>query len=159
MEKKKTKKKLTLSISTTKTYNVSDYKQNKGKTSVVVEKKPPRRWGEKKFQSRENNFNKTKFSSNFSPKKPSVNRNFDIRKMAEERATKRLKDEKENLQSKKGLQGRGKGSAPKREYKLTISKALTDDEIDIKERSLASVRRARMKEKKNLDAEKTKIET
>ena len=37
MVEKKTKK--TLTISTSKPYNISNYKQQKGKTSVVVEKK------------------------------------------------------------------------------------------------------------------------
>ena len=32
--------------------------KSRQKTSVVIEKKAPRRWGEKKFQSRDNNFNK-----------------------------------------------------------------------------------------------------
>ena len=69
MEKKKIKKKLTLTISSTKPYNVPYYKQNKGKTSVVVEKKAPRRWGANKFQSQDNNFNKPKSTGNFFPKK------------------------------------------------------------------------------------------
>ena len=51
MEEKKTKKKLTLTISSTKPYNVPHYKRDKGKTSVVVEKKAPRRWGEKKIKT------------------------------------------------------------------------------------------------------------
>ena len=62
MEKKKIKKKRTLTISSTQPYNVPHYKQSKGKTSVVVEKKASRRWGEKKLQPRDNNFNKSKIS-------------------------------------------------------------------------------------------------
>ena len=100
-EKKEKKKKLTLSVSLKKPYNVSSYRQN-NKTSVVIEKKTPRKWGDKKFQSRDSNFNKPKSTSNFGTKKPPVNRNFDIRKIAEERATKRFKNLKEDsLQSKK----------------------------------------------------------
>ena len=53
MEKKK---KTTLTVSLKKPYNVSHYTQSKLKTSVVIEKKTPKRWGEKKFQSRDNNF-------------------------------------------------------------------------------------------------------
>ena len=64
-EKKKKKKKLTLSISSSKTHNVSHYGQSSGKTSVVIEKKTQRRWGEKKFQPRDNNFNKPKPAGNF----------------------------------------------------------------------------------------------
>jgi len=159
MEKKKIKKKLTLTISSTKPYNVPYYKQNKGKTSVVVEKKAPRRWGANKFQSQDNNFNKPKSTGNFFPKKAPISRNFDIRKIAEERATKRFKGEKEDLQIKKGNLNKNKSSASKREYKLTLSKALASDPIEGRERSLASVRRARLKEKKNQDVNNGKIET
>jgi len=93
-EKKKKKKKLTLSVSSKTTHNVTNYAQRSGKTSVVIEKKSPRRWGEKKFQPRSNNFNKPKpkSTSGFLPKKPPFDRNIDIRKKAEERATKRFKD-------------------------------------------------------------------
>ena len=31
-----------------KTQNVANYAQSRGKTSVVIEKKSPKRWGEKK---------------------------------------------------------------------------------------------------------------
>ena len=61
MEKKK-KKKLTLSGVSKKTPNVSHYAQSRGKTSVVIEKKTPRRWGEKKFQTRDANVNKNFFN-------------------------------------------------------------------------------------------------
>ena len=46
MENKTTKKKLTLSISGNKTHSVPHY-ESRGKTSVVIEKKAGRRWGEK----------------------------------------------------------------------------------------------------------------
>ena len=99
---KKIKKKLTLSGSSKRTHNVSNYTKIGGKTSVVIEKKAPRRWGERKFQSRNNNLNKPKPDTNFIPKKKQINKNFDIRKMAEERATKRFKNLKEeSLQQKK----------------------------------------------------------
>ena len=159
MEEKKKKKKLTLSISSSKTHNVSNYARSSGKTSVVIEKKPQRRWGEKKFQSRDNNFSKPKSTSNFVSKKPLINKNFDIRQMAEERATKRFKTIKEDvIQQKKSNLGKEKGFISKRENKLTLSKALDDEALDGRERSLASVKRARLKEKKNQDLEKTKIE-
>ena len=57
-EEKTKKKKLTLSVSLKKPYNVSSYRQDKQKTSVVIEKKPQRKWGEKRFQPRDSNFNK-----------------------------------------------------------------------------------------------------
>ncbi len=159
MEEKKKKKKLTLSISSNKSHNVSNYGQSSGKTSVVIEKKPQRRWGEKKFQPRDSNYNKPKSSNDFASKKHLANKNFDIRQMAEERATKRFKTIKEDIieQKKKNL-GKEKGFISKRESKLTLSKALDDDAFDGRERSLASVKRARLKEKKNQDLEKTKVE-
>ena len=158
-EKKIKKKKLTLSVSSSKSHNVPHYTRSKGKTSVLIEKKPSRRWGEKKFQPR-NDFNKSKSTDNLVSKKPLINKNFDIRKMAEERAAKRFKNEKEDIvQQKKDSLGKEKGFTSKREYKLTLSKALDDEALDGRERSLASIKRARLKEKKNLDTDKTKIET
>ena len=158
-EKKIKKKKLTLSVSSKKTHSVPHYAHSRQKTSVVIEKKTPRKWGEKKFQLRDNNFNKSKSTGNFFPKKPSINKSFDIRKMAEERATKRFKNlDEDKLQQKKSSLGKDKGFTSKRENKLTLSKALDDEVFEGKERSLASVRRARLKEKKNQSFEKTKIE-
>ena len=159
-EKKIKKKKLTLSVSSKILHNVPNYVKSRQKTSVLIEKKAPRRWGEKKFQSRDNNFNKSKSTGNFIPKKTRINSNVDIRKMAEERATNRFKNLKEDsLQPKKSSLGKDKGFTSKREQKLTLSKALDDEVLDGRERSLASVRRARLKEKKNQDSEKAKIET
>ena len=159
-EKKIKKKKLTLSVSSKTLHNVPNYVKSRQKTSVLIEKKAPRRWGEKKFQSRDNNFSKPKSTGNIVPKKTRINRNVDIRKMAEERATNRFKNLKEDsLQPKKSSLGKDKGFTSKREQKLTLSKALDDEVLDGRERSLASVRRARLKEKKNQDSEKAKIET
>ena len=159
-EKKIKKKKLTLSVSSKTLHNVPNYVKSRQKTSVLIEKKAPRRWGEKKFQSRDNNFSKPKSTGNFFPKKTRINKNVDIRKMAEERATNRFKNLKEDsLQPKKSSLGKDKGFTSKREQKLTLSKALDDEVLDGRERSLASVRRARLKEKKNQDSEKAKIET
>ena len=42
-----------------------------------------------------------------------------------------------------------KGPVDKRDFKLTVSRALNVEEIEIKQRSLASVKRARLKEKKS----------
>jgi len=159
MEEKKKKKKLTLTVSSKKLHNPSYYTQSKGKTSVVIEKKPPKRWGEKKFQPR-GNFGASKPTSDFGSKKITPDRNFNIRKIAEERATKRFKNlEKENIQGKKSTLGKEKSFGSKREYKLTLSKALDEEVFDGKERSLSSVKRARLKAKKNQDSSKEKIET
>ena len=156
MEEKK-KKKLTLSVSPKTTHNVTNYAQRSGKTSVVIEKKSPRRWGEKKFQPRSNNFNKPKpkSTSGFLPKKPPFDRNIDIRKKAEENATKRFKDKGtkgESLLPKKTGLAKEKSLASRREYKLTLSKATDEAALDGRERSYAAVKRARLKEKKNQDS-------
>ena len=71
MEEKKTKKKkLTLSVSLKKPYNISSYKQDRQKTSVVIEKKTSRKWGEKRTNYQNNNFNKP--NNNFVSKKPQL---------------------------------------------------------------------------------------
>ena len=163
-EKKKKKKKLTLSVSSKTIHNVTNYAERSGKTSVVIEKKSPRRWGEKKFQPRSNNFNKPKpkSTSGFLPKKPPFDRNIDIRKKAEERATKRFKDKGtkgESLLPKKTGLAKEKSLASRREYKLTLSKATDEAALDGRERSLAAVKRARLKEKKNQDFSKKIPET
>ena len=67
------------------------------------------------------------------------------RKYIEQQATKNLikKDEKPAGKSKLKL----KGSVDKRSFKLTVSRALNVEEIEIKQRSLASVKRARQRKK------------
>jgi translation initiation factor IF-2 len=160
MVEKKTKKKLTLTVSSTKPVNVSNYLSNKKTKSVIIEKTSSRRWGDKKFQTKESNTTTNKSNDYSASKKAPINRTFDIRKKAEERATKRFKSSKEDvLQLKKGNLGKTKGPTLKREAKLTLSKALNDEALDERERSLASVKRARLKEKNNFDLENKKIET
>ena len=171
MEENKTKKKkLTLSVSSKKSYEAPRYTHTKNKTSVVIEKKVSRKGTEKRFYSRDNNLNKSKFGQPYrlKPKPPSdlpsrntdINRKFEIRKIAEEKAKKRFKDSKdENLYSKKGNVGKSKTSPSRREYKLTISKALSDEALEGRERSLASVKRARLKEKKSQTPDEKKNET
>mgnify|MGYP000125515234 CR=1 FL=1 len=158
-EEQKKKKKLTLSGFSKKTHNAANYARTRGKTSVVIEKKAPRRWGEKKFQSKDNNFNKPKSTPSYNPQKSTPKKSFDIRKMAEERATSRFKNTKDNnLQQKKLNTGKDKAFNIRRENKLTLSKALDDEALDGKERSLASVKRARLKEKKIQDSKNQPIQ-
>ena len=90
-----------------------------------------------------------KKTTSFKPNKPilptkkqGTTGDFEKRKLAEQRATRRLKDEG-SLKDKKNKIG-----TKKREVKLTVSRALSD-EIEARERSLASVKRAREKESKN----------
>ena len=169
MEEKK-KKKLTLTASPKKPLNVPIYSKDRKKTSVVIEKKPQKTKGYNRIYTRNENYNKSasgfsqksKFRtpSDLALKKTSSSKKYEIRKIAEERATKRFKDQKEeNFQQKKSGLTKSKGSSSKREYKLTISKALDDEDLGQRERSLASVRRARLKEKKNQEQESKKIET
>ena len=77
MEEKKKKKKLTISVSTKRPVSVSNYSYGKQKTSVVIEKKPQRRWSEKKPYTRENNNNKQNLKTNFPSKQPTINRNIE----------------------------------------------------------------------------------
>ena len=103
---------------------------------------------------------KSKIGDNFISKNAAANKNFEIRKIAEDRATKRFRNLKEdNLQIKKSSLGKNKSTSPRREYKLTLSKALDEEVMEGRERSLASVRRARLKEKKSQDSDNQKIET
>ena len=86
----------------------------------------------------------TPVKPSFAPKSPPITNDFERRKLAEQRATKRLKGD--DNKDKKTL----KAGTKKRELKLTVSRALSD-EIEARERSLASVKRARQKENKNLN--------
>jgi len=167
MEEKKIKKKLTLTISSNKTLSTPSYTPSSNKKSVVIEKKISRTRGTRKFYGRNDKpskptsgfQDKTKLNNNFAPRNNTVNRNIEIRKIAEERATKRFKNTKEHsLSEKKGSSSKNKSTTPRREYKLTLSKALTDDAMEGRERSLASVRRARLKEKKNQNSDDKKLE-
>ncbi len=152
MEKKKTK--LTISGSSKKTISSIELAKLKGKNSVIIEKKLGR-FGNKPSFTKTNN-QKTSFKSKPSfifkePKfsKPSTTstNDFEKRKLAEQRATRRLKGE---------LPQRGKSGSKKRELKLTISRALSDGDIEAKGRSLASLRRARQKENRDLKKEEIK---
>ena len=157
MVDEKKKKKLTLTASPKRPVNVPLYIQDRKKTSVIVEKRVPKNRNEKKFYNRNDNLKKSTSRPQSKPKifkdsniqKASPNRSFEIRKIAEERATRRFKNsEAEKFQPKKSGPSKGKNIFSKREYKLTISKALDDEGMDQRERSLASVRRSRLKEKK-----------
>ena len=152
MEKKT---KLTISGIAKKSIKNIEIAKTQGKNSVVIEKQPskfPSRGGsvrpggfKPKTTSTYNRGAPTK--PTFPSKSPPITNDFERRKLAEQRATKRLKGENES-KDKKTL----KAGTKKRELKLTVSRALSD-EIEAKERSLASVKRARQKENKNLTKE------
>ena len=151
MEKKT---KLTISGTAKKLFKNIEIAKTQGKNSVVIEKQPSK-FPSKGGSSRPGSF-KPKTTSTFSrgapiktsfaPKSPPITNDFERRKLAEQRATKRLKGD--DNKDKKTL----KSGTKKRELKLTVSRALSD-EIEARERSLASVKRARQKENKNLTKE------
>jgi len=152
MEKKT---KLTISGIAKKSIQNIEIAKTQGKNSVVIEKKP-NNFSSRSGSSRSGTFKpKTTSTFNrsalvkpsFSPKSPPITNDFERRKLAEQRATKRLKGDNDS-NDKKTL----KAGTKKRELKLTISRALSD-EIEARERSLASVKRARQKENKNLTKE------
>ena len=152
MEKKT---KLTISGSAKKSIKNIEIAKNQGKNSTVIEKKLIKssiktgsfRTGVAKTKT-SSTFNRGSASkSTFTPKSPPATSDFERRKLAEQRATKRIKVQNENKDKKNQKTG-----TKKRELKLTVSRALSD-EIEARERSLASVKRARQKEIKNLSKE------
>ncbi len=155
MEKKKLK--LSISGATKKTINSIEQAKSQSKNTVVIEKRSPRFGGKPNF-SRGAKSTESKLQSTFIPKKTNFSKppspvasDFEKRKLAEQRATRRLKGEnsqKENKSSKLG--------SKRRELKLTISRALSEDEIGTRSRSLASLKRAKQKENRLLNKEESK---
>ena len=141
------KKKLKLSISGTskKTFNSIEEAKSKSKNTVVIEKKNSKFVGKSQFFKQNTNFrpkNNTPSKLNNSNRpSPQPSSDFEKRKLAEQRATKRLKGD--NTQ-------KGKIGSKRRELKLTLSRALSEDDIGFKARSLASLKRAKKKENKEL---------
>ena len=150
MENKKTK--LTISGKAKKSIKNIEIAKTQGKNSVVIEKSksnfakkgsPFRSSGASTKPKSKSFFSRgTPLKSTFGDKIPPITNDFERRKLAEQRATKRLKGNNEGKRIKLG--------SKKRETKLTVSRALSD-EIEARERSLASVKRAREKEQKNLN--------
>ncbi len=146
MEKKKLK--LTISGSSKKTINNINLAKSHGKNSVVIEKKNSRFGSKTSFSKnphQRNTYSKPKTS--FVPREPIISKpssvnDFEKRKLAEQRATKRLKGE---------IAQKGKIGSKRRELKLTVSRALSEDDIGFKSRSLASLKRAKKKENKELN--------
>ena len=139
MEKKKLK--LTITGKPKKSFRNLETSKSQGKHSIVINKT------DNKFVKKGSSFrlSKPRFST-----KLQINPNdFEKRKLAEQRATKRLQDD--SISKDKKI----KSGLKKRETKLTVSRALSD-EIEARERSLASVRRAREKENKILNKDQSK---
>ena len=147
MENKKTK--LTISGNPKKKIGSFQPSKSKGKKTVFIDKQTDRSQKKTSFSKTfgskpgSSNFKKNNiFNNKFASKTPPPQSDFERRKLAEQRATKRLKGDIDNKDKKTKL------STKKREFKLTVSRALSD-EIETRERSLASVKRARQKELKN----------
>ena len=142
MDKDK-KKTLTISSNLKKKIDTSSI-SSRGKKSFSVEKKKSVR----PFKQ----FNKAS-AAPIPVNQDTKKKNF-ARKFIEQQTTKDFikKDNKPAGKSKLKL----KGPIDKRDFKLTVSRALNVEEIEIKQRSLASVKRARLKEKKKPDGEEKK---
>jgi translation initiation factor IF-2 len=153
MENKKTK--LTLSGIAKKSIDNIELAKTQSKNSVVIGKKPS------KFAPRGNFSRSTSVRSkpavnsagSFTPRSTTVPKtsspitnDYEKRKLAEQRATRRLKGESGD---------KGKPDTKKRELKLTISRALSD-EIEARSRSMASLKRAKLKENRELTKEEIK---
>tara|TARA_B100000674_G_scaffold495740_1_gene523981 strand:+ start:1306 stop:3516 length:2211 start_codon:yes stop_codon:yes gene_type:complete len=150
MQKDKNKKKtLTISSSFTKKFNPSSYGKTSKKSYVVEKKKTTKA----PFKPNKN------FSPNINFKSGQNNKNFN-RKFVEQQATKRFirsdKNKSEVDKTKEKGNFRDKNFVSKRESKLTISTAMNVEEFEIKQRSLASVKRARLKDKKSSNNEEKK---
>jgi len=143
MDKDK-KKTLTISSDLKKKIDTSHI-QTSGKKSFSVEKK-------KTFRPNKP-LNKSSQAPNINNNLEAKKKNF-TRKFIEQQATKEFikKDNKPAGKTKLKL----KGPVDKRDFKLTVSRALNVEEIEIKQRSLASVKRARLKDKKKSDSDEKK---
>ena len=156
MEKKKLK--LSISGSSKKTFKSIEQAKTQSKNTVVIEKKSTKFPGKSQFKSQNNRNEAYKGNSifpskknNFSKTSPSITSDFEKRKLAEQRATRRLKGELTNKDTKANKFG-GK----RRELKLTITRALNEDDVEMKARSLASLKRAKQKENRNLNQDNFK---
>ena len=152
MEKKKLK--LSISGASKKTISSIEQAKSQSKNTVVIEKRTPRFGGKPNFsrgaKSAENKLQNTFIpkKTNFSKPPSPITSDFEKRKLAEQRATRRLKGE--NIQKDTKSQ---KLAGKRRELKLTVSRALSGDDIGTRSRSLASLKRAKQKENRLLNKE------
>ena len=149
MEKKDKKKTLTISSNLKKKIDTSSISAD-GKKSFSVEKK-------KSLKSNKNiNRSNQSFGKINNLDTRDIKKKNYVRKFIEQQATKAFikKTDKSTGKSKLKL----KNPIDKKDFKLTVSRALNVEEIEIKQRSLASVKRARLKEKKNKPEDEEKKE-
>ena len=145
MEKKNFKKKLTLSIPglSKKGSAKIRYAESHNKNSVIIEKKNIKSGFKKTNQQPSRGYVRpgTKTDKDFINNLDLIKKDSEKRKLAEQRATRRAKG-----QIVEGKVIKSKPIVKKREYKLTLSRALDEDNLGFKSRSLASIRRAKKKE-------------
>ena len=144
MDDQKSKKKtLTISRDISKKIDLSSLSRD-GKKTFSIEKKTPFRFSKD---------NKSNIGTGGQKKTEFPKKNV-VRKFVEQQATKNFvkKDEKNPSKTKLKLDP----LSAKRDFKLTVSRAMNVEEIEIKQRSLASVKRSRLKDKRteNFDDKK-----
>ena len=130
VEQKNKKKTLTISTNAPKKIDLSSLSSD-GKKTFSIEKKAP-------FRSSKDTRSNTK-SGIF--KKPEPVKKTIVRKFIEQQATKNFIKKGDKAPSKTKLKLDPLSS--KRDFKLTVSRAMNVEEVEIKQRSLASVKRAR----------------
>jgi translation initiation factor IF-2 len=149
MDNKKTK--LTLSGIAKKSIENIELAKTQSKNSVIIEKKPSKFSPRSNFSRPASVRSKPVVSSTINSGLKTVSagktsspitNDYEKRKLAEQRATRRLKGDS-------GDKGK---PAKKRELKLTVSRALSD-EIEARSRSMASLKRAKLKENRELTKE------
>ena len=148
MEKKT---KLTISGTSKKSIKNFDLTKSRDKKSIIIDKTkknfvkkgtPFRSSGSGGKYKPTAAFDRGAFSkTSFGKKTPPITNDFERRKLAEQRATRRIKIDADGKEKKQKL------GTQKREVKLTVSRALSD-EIEARQRSLASVKEQEKKNKK-----------
>ncbi len=135
-DQKNKKKTLTISTNTSKKIDLSSLSRDGKKTFSIEKKTTFKSSRDSKLNNKPGIF-----------KKPDPAKKNIVRKFIEQQATKNFikKDEKTPTKTKLKLDP----NSLKRDFKLTVSRAMNVEEVEIKQRSLASVKRARLKEKKS----------
>ncbi len=146
MDKKKTKLKLSGNLK--RSISNIERAKTQGKNSVLIEKKNSKFSNKRSFNFNRQDVNSKKTNpiklTTTNSEKPKVPSNdYEKRKLAEQRATRRLKADPEKKDIK------GKTSSKRRELKLTVSRALSGDD-EGRARSLASLKRAKQKENRSI---------
>ena len=140
---KKKKTKLTLSGNLKKSISNIERAKTHGKNSVLIEKKNNKFSNKRAFNTSSRSSSNFKTDRSVYKPKPITSippsTDYEKRKLAEQRATKRLKDDPAKKENK------GKIGSKRRELKLTVSRALSGDE-EGRTRSLAALKRAKQKE-------------